>query len=69
MGDGFSFSAWGIPLAYLRYARHCNYGNGYVVITSVGVSVVWGNVCAPRGMSVDGICVAVLQFSKCSSTR
>lgn len=47
MGDGFSFSAWGIPLAYLRYARHRNYGNGYVVITSVGVSVVGGRrVCA-----------------------
>ena len=31
----------------------------------MGVSVVGGNVCAPRGMSVDGICVAVLQC--CSS--
>lgn len=53
------------PLSYLRYPRYRNYDNGYVVITSVGVSVVWGNVCAPRGMSVDGICVAVLQC--CSS--
>ena len=63
--DGFSFSTWGIPLPYLRYARYRNYGNGYVVITSVGVSVVGGDGCVPWGMSVDGICVAVLQF--CSS--
>lgn len=67
--DGFSFSAWGIPLAYLRYARHRNYDNGYVVITSVGVSVMGGDGCVPWDMSVGGICVAVLQFSKCSSTR
>lgn len=54
-------------LRYRTYntPRYRNYGNGYVVITSVGVSVVGGNVCAPRGMSVDGICVAVLQC--CSS--
>ena len=63
--DGFSFSTWGIPLPYLRYARYRNYGNGYVVITSVGVSVVGGDGCVPWGMSVDGICVAVLQC--CSS--
>ena len=63
--DGFSFSAWGIPLAYLRYARHRNYGNGYVIITSVGVSVVGGDGCVPWDMSVGGICVAVLQC--CSS--
>ena len=60
-GDGFSFYVWVLPpLSYLRYPRYRNYGNGYVVITSVGVSVV-GGVCAPRGMSVDGICVTALQ--------
>lgn len=31
----------------------------------MGVSVVGGDGCATRGMSVDGICVAVLQC--CSS--
>lgn len=61
-GDDFSFSVWVLPpLSYLRYPRYRNYGNGYVVITSVGVSVVGGDVCAPRGMSVDGICVTALQ--------
>lgn len=65
--DGFSFSAWGIPLAYLRYARYRNYGNGYVVITSVGMSVV-GEMCVrlgvcPLAASVLQCCsVAVLQM-------
>ena len=53
------------PLSYLRYPRYRNYGNGYVVITSVGVSVVEGDGCVPWDMSVGGICVAVLQC--CSS--
>ena len=65
--DGFSFSTWGIPLPYLRYARYRNYGNGYVVITSVGVSVVGGTgVClgiCPLMASVLQCCsVAVLQM-------
>ena len=40
------------PLSYLRYPRYRNYDNGYVVITSVGVSVVWGgDGCVPWDMS------------------
>ena len=72
MGDGFLSLYGGIPLPYLRYARHRNYGNGYVVITSVGVSVVGGRrVCALGDVRWRHLCcsVAVLQFSKCSSTR
>ena len=60
--DGFSFSAWGIPLPYLRYARYRNYGNGYVVITSVGMSVV-GEMCVRLG--VCPLAASVLQC--CSS--
>ena len=60
--DGFSFSTWGIPLPYLRYARYRNYGNGYVVITSVGVSVVGGTgVCL-------GICPLMASVLQCCSS-
>lgn len=67
MGDGFLSLYGGIPLPYLRYARHRNYGNGYVVITSVGVSVVGGTgVClgiGPLAASALQCCsVAVLQM-------
>lgn len=67
-GDGFSFSVWALPpLSYLRYPRYRNYGNGYVVITSVGMSVV-GEMCVrlgvcPLAASVLQCCsVAVLQM-------
>ena len=51
--------------------RYRTYDTPVIVITSVGVSVVGGRVCALGYVRWRHLCcsVAVLQFSKCSSTR